>query len=55
MKKIFKFFWEELTMKISDTHVIEMSGFIIVLIIFLLGLFLGEYFNLFNINGFKNF
>jgi hypothetical protein len=35
MKSLFKFFWKETTMQISDTEVIELGGFIISLFIFL--------------------
>ena len=35
MKSLFKFFWKETTVRISDTEVIELGGFIISLFIFL--------------------
>lgn len=35
MKSFFEFFWKETTVRISDSEVIELGGFIISLFIFL--------------------
>ncbi len=50
MKKILKGlwegFWDEFTIRISNTHVIELGGFIIILIIFVIVLLVLNYYNI---------
>lgn len=44
----FNVYWEETTMRINDNEVIELGGFILVILVFLGGLFLFDCFITYN-------
>lgn len=46
MKKFFNFFWDEFTVKVNDHQVIELGGFLMVLIPFTLLIILLSHFGI---------